>query len=60
MITANRILQPSLAEQPVQDDRMYLGHQFRSDRDDCIWCGYTREDIEEFGERICPRREVPF
>lgn len=32
-------------------------HQIDADYDQCVWCGSTRQDIEEWGERICPRRE---
>jgi len=51
MITSNQILQPSLAEKARRE------HQFDIHREQCIWCGMTREQIEEWGERICPRRE---
>lgn len=34
-----------------------LQHQFRLNQDCCMWCGSTREQIVEFGEAACPRRE---
>ncbi len=35
-----------------------LEHEFHYLREACVWCGMTREQIEEYGERICPRREL--
>jgi len=35
-----------------------MNHQFDLKRDACIWCGMTRQDIEEYGEAKCPRREL--
>jgi hypothetical protein len=48
MITSNELLQ-----QPSG-----LEHEFHDWRESCVWCGMTREQIEDYGERICPRREL--
>lgn len=48
MITSTELL-----HQPAR-----LEHEIDYLREACVWCGMTLEQIEDFGERICPRREL--
>ena len=41
----------------IRNAEYHTHHVFSIHRDACIWCGMTRQDIVEFGESKCPRRE---